>query len=282
MTNQPHPLLKPPQIETYERDGALVLKGFFKEDIVALRHGFEKVLQQPSIHGRESAEAGDRGRFFEDYCNWERIPEFRNWIETSCAAQIAGEATQSETIQIFHEHILIKEPQTVKSTPYHQDLPYYCVKGHKTASYWIPLDPVTEENTLRVVLGSHNWPQLIRPTRWATNEPWYPTEDEFMEMPKIEEGNFEILAPELELGDAILFNFKTVHGAPGNLTPNRRRAFSARFIGDDVRYINRGGETSPPFEGIGLQDNDRMREDWFPIVWKREASTLNHSSAFFR
>ena len=32
-----------------------------------------------------------------------------------------------------------------------------------------------------------------------------------------------------------------------------RRAFSMRFIGDDVKYIDRGGPTSPPFDGINLK-----------------------------
>ena len=48
---------------------------------------------------------------------------------------------------------------------------------------------------------------------------------------------------------------------------NRRRAFSMRFIGDDVRYVDRGSETSPPFTGINLKTGATMRKDWFPIVW---------------
>jgi hypothetical protein len=40
-----------------------------------------------------------------------------------------------------------------------------------------------------------------------------------------------------------------------------------RFLGDDVRYIERGGSTSPPFEGINLKSGDFMREDWFPIIF---------------
>ena len=46
-------------------------------------------------------------------------------------------------------------------------------------------------------------------------------------------------------------------------------AFSMRFIGDDVRYIDRGGETSPPFTGINLKSGDNLRVDWFPVVWSR-------------
>jgi len=69
------------------------------------------------------------------------------------------------------------------------------------------------------------------------------------------------------LGDAILFNFKVLHSSPGNSENIPRRAFSMRFIGDDVKYIDRGGETSPPFKGIDLRIGSKMREDWFPVVW---------------
>jgi ectoine hydroxylase-related dioxygenase (phytanoyl-CoA dioxygenase family) len=90
-----------------------------------------------------------------------------------------------------------------------------------------------------------------------------------MEMPSVENLNNEIMIPDLKLGDAVLFNFKVVHGASGNNFKDRRRAFSMRFIGDDVRYIDRGGETSPPFTGINLKPGDVLRTDWFPIIWKK-------------
>ena len=77
----------------------------------------------------------------------------------------------------------------------------------------------------------------------------------------------DIYIPELNLGDAVLFNFKIVHGSSGNSTLESRRAFSMRFIGDDVRYIDRGGPTSPPFDGINLRSGDLMREDWFPKIF---------------
>ena len=76
-----------------------------------------------------------------------------------------------------------------------------------------------------------------------------------------------ILKPEMNLGDAILFNFKVLHSSPGNSENIPRRAFSMRFMGDDVKYIDRGGETSPPFKGIDLKIGAKMREDWFPVVW---------------
>ena len=88
-----------------------------------------------------------------------------------------------------------------------------------------------------------------------------------MDLPKVEKFKNDILIPELNLGDAVLFNFKTVHSSTGNNTLKSRRAFSMRFIGDDVRYISRGGATSPPFDGINLKSGDLMREDWFPRIF---------------
>jgi ectoine hydroxylase-related dioxygenase (phytanoyl-CoA dioxygenase family) len=88
-----------------------------------------------------------------------------------------------------------------------------------------------------------------------------------MDLPSSKELENNILIPELSLGDAVLFNFKTVHGSTGNNTSKSRRAFSMRFIGDDVKYIDRGGPTSPPFDGIKLKTGDLMREDWFPKVF---------------
>ena len=88
-----------------------------------------------------------------------------------------------------------------------------------------------------------------------------------MDLPPSKEFEKNILIPELSLGDAVLFNFKTVHGSTGNNSSKSRRAFSMRFIGDDVKYIDRGGPTSPPFDGINLKTGDLMRDDWFPKVF---------------
>jgi len=73
---------------------------------------------------------------------------------------------------------------------------------------------------------------------------------------------------ELAPGDAVLFDFLTLHGAPGNTCPGRRRGFSTRWLGDDARYAVRQGTTSPPYPDIGLEDGERLREDWFPVVWR--------------
>jgi len=168
------------QIKDYQTDGVIIVKDIFKEWIEPLRKGFQKVLDNPSKHGRENVNDGN-GRFFEDYCNWERIEEFKDCIFNSPGPQIVAEATNSKSAQIFHEHIFIKEPGTYKETPWHQDMPYYCVDGNDTGSFWIPLDEVDSENNLKLILGSHKWQKLIRPTKWSNNQSWYEDDSSFMD-----------------------------------------------------------------------------------------------------
>jgi len=255
------------EIDFFKSQGAIVIKNIFSPWIDLLRKGFEKVLKEPGPNARENVK-NEEGRFFEDYCNWQRITEFKKFAEESPAAQIVAEATGSKSIQLFHEHIFVKNPGTAKETPWHQDMPYYCVDGNDTGSFWIPLDPISKNNSLQVLLGSHKFPKLIRPTKWSNNQPWYKDDDNFMDMPDVKSMKKNILNPKMNLGDAILFNFKVLHSSSGNSEKIPRKAFSMRFIGDDVRYIDRGGETSPPFKGIDLKIGAKMREDWFPVVWK--------------
>ena len=254
------------EIDLYKNQGAIVIKNVFNPWINLLRVGFEKVLKEPGPHARENAK-NNEGRFFEDYCNWHRIKEFKNFAEQSPAAQIVAEATGSKSIQLFHEHIFVKDPGTSQETPWHQDMPYYCVDGNDTGSFWIPLDSISRENSLKILLGSHKLPKLVRPTKWSNNQPWYINDNNFMDMPNLKSIKNNIFMPELNLGDAILFNFKVLHSSSGNLENIPRRAFSMRFIGDDVKYIERSGETSPPFKGINLKNGEKMRKDWFPVVW---------------
>ena len=45
----------------------------------------------------------------------------------------------SATARFFHEHVLVKEPRTESRTPWHHDLPYYCIDGTQTVSFRTPL-----------------------------------------------------------------------------------------------------------------------------------------------
>jgi ectoine hydroxylase-related dioxygenase (phytanoyl-CoA dioxygenase family) len=263
-----HQLITQDHIDTFQRDGVVLVKGLFKDHVETLRTGIDRNMAEPGPYGAENLKAGEGGRFFDDYCNWTRIAEFEEVIRTSPAAEVAADLMSSNRVQVFHDHVLVKEPGTSKPTPWHQDGPYYFVDGIQNVSFWSPMDAVTGAS-LRCVAGSHAWEKPVLPTRWLAETSFYPNDDDYMPVPDPDAEGMDIREWEMEPGDAVAFNYGTLHGARGNTTQARRRAFSLRLVGDDARYVDRAGPTSPPFPGHGMVAGQTLREDWFPVIYQR-------------
>ena len=252
-------------IEDFQRDGAVLVPGLWADWVDDLSSGIARNMAEPGPHAAENLRPGEGGRFFDDYCNWQRIPEFERVIRASRVAEVAAALMGSARVQLFHDHVLVKEPGTARPTPWHQDGPYYFVEGRQTVSFWSPIDPV-DSASLRCVAGSHRWPREVLPTRWLSEDTFYPDPDAYMPVPDPDAEGMRVLEWAMRPGDAVAFDFRTLHGARGNTTTARRRAFSLRLVGDDARYVARPGPTSPPFEGHGMAPGERLREDWFPVL----------------
>ena len=251
-------------VRAYQEDGAVLVKGLFADWVEPLRAGVAKNMADP-LQPMPTLKPGETGGFFDDYCNWNRIPEFEDSIFKSDVGKVAAALMGSEKVQLFHDHVLVKEPGTAKPTPWHTDGPYYFVEGRQTVSFWCPLDPVSEAS-LRCVAGSHLWEKDVLPTRWMAETNFYPGDHTYMPVPDPEAEGMRILEWQMEPGDAVAFNYRTLHGARGNTTTNRRRAFSLRLVGDDARYVERPGPTSPPYPGHGMVAGQPLRSDWFPFI----------------
>jgi len=255
-------------IDDYRRDGAVALRGLFVDWVETLRVGIARNRASPGPDVKIYSGEKGSGRFFGDYCNWDRIPEYREFIFKSPAAEIGRQLMGSKTVRLFHEHVLVKEASADVATPWHQDQPYYCVDGSQTVSLWIPLDPVPRERTLEFVAGSHLWGKYFRPERF--NKTPLNENDGLEPVPDIDgqRDKYRVIGWALEPGDAVAFNYKTLHGAPANRSVSeQRRAFSLRLLGDDARFARREGVvTSPPFRSVTLAHGAVMDAPEFPLL----------------
>jgi len=252
----------------FQSNGVVLLKKIIDQKwIEELRKGIEYNFQNPSEYKCVYEETDDQEIFYDDYCNWQRIKEYKNFIFNSDIAKVAGSLMQSNKVNLFHEHVLIKEKGSKKRTPWHQDQGYYCVQGKDNVSIWIPLDKIDINSSMEFILGSHKWNKIFLPTKFKGYD-YDHKDEEFEKIPDIEKNRdkYQIISYECDVGDAIAFNYAMIHAAYGNNSKNRRRAFSIRFTGDDARYIQRKGEMSPPFPDIKLNNNDVLDSETFPVL----------------
>ena len=99
------------QIKEFQQNGAVCLRQAFDPswlDLLAV--GIEKNRKDPGPYACQYTPADKEGDFYDDYCNWNRFDEYRDFLFNSPAAEISGRITQSKQVRLFHEHILVKEP----------------------------------------------------------------------------------------------------------------------------------------------------------------------------
>jgi len=259
-------------IDDFQEHGVVVLRGVFTDWVETLQRGVERNMADPGPYTKGYTPEGGSGRFFGDYCNWQRVPEYKDFVCHSAAGAIAGQLMRSKEARFFHEHVLVKEPGTAEATPWHHDQPYYGIDATKSCSLWIPLDAVPEGTCPEFVAGSHRWGRQFLP-RMFSGDDYIRADDDHEPIPDFDahRADYDIRTWSVEPGDAIAFHFLTVHGAPPNLsTTRRRRAFSARWVGDDATYAVRAGATSPPFPELAgrLAHGDPLDVPEFPVIWQ--------------
>jgi ectoine hydroxylase-related dioxygenase (phytanoyl-CoA dioxygenase family) len=260
-------------IDAFQGQGAIVLRGLLRpREVELLRGGIDENLAHPSPRAKVASGGEDPGWFIEDFCNWQENERYRRLIFESALGEVGARLMGSRSARLYHDHMLTKEPGTLQRTPWHQDQPYYNISGRQNCSFWIPVDPVSRESTLEFVAGSHLGAWLMPRSFLDAQARWFP-EGSLADLPDIDGGRdrYRILGWQLEPGDAVCFHMLTLHASGGVGADKRRRVFSVRLIGDDIRHAPRRWTTSPEFPGLSqeLPAGAPMEHPLFPQLWPR-------------
>jgi len=259
------------QIAAWRRDGVVPLHNVFTGDWLALlEEGVEAAMAAPSKVSKNYAKEG-KGKFFTDHFMYRRIDAFRRFLYDSPAAALAARLMGATRLNLFDEHLLVKEPGTENPTYWHQDLPYFEMAGTQLVSLWIPLDPVTARTgAMRFVPGSHLWGKLYRPIRIGLGEEVEEAEALDGPAPDIDAApeKYGVRTVDLNPGDCVAFHASILHGATANSSPSiRRRALAVRFAGDDVTWQPRAYIPSVP-DRPDLTAGGPIDSDQYPVVWR--------------
>ena len=245
----------------FDRDGAVLLRGLIDQTAQdSLREAIARELERPQ-------------EFFGRRLLWRSDPDFARFCRESCTPQIISELFGTSTVNLFMDQLFAKAPGTITRTGWHNDLPYWPIKGWQVATTWVALDPITKENgALELIRGSHKWNRRYQPfqpdlhggaivSKGAEGETYDPLPDF-----ETERDRHDIISWEMQPGDVLVFHAMTVHGAAGNNTAEQwRRAYAIRYTGEDVRYYEPA--TNEWLYNPALTTGDVLDSEMYPRVF---------------
>jgi len=275
--------ITPNEVETYHRDGVLKLSGMFDKDwIEILNKGLDVNIETPTRRSRIWYKDTSGRSMFYDHTAWQGIEEYRKFIFNSPAAQICGQLMDSATVNFFFDSVFVRSTGTQFETPWHQDEPYWSVEGYDACSLWMPLVPVKRKSSLSFVPGSHRLKTVFKQYNFGDLNPVRKknvdqvdfsdiAEQEFPDI-NAEPGHFGVVSWDMQPGDCIAFNGRTMHGGSGKLDGDcDLRVFTTKWVGDDVRIKFRDCGMDPDHSSDmikkGLKPGDRPDTDLYPRIW---------------
>ncbi len=266
-------------IDAFARDGVVCIRGLLDAAWIERMIGaIDRIEHNPGPF-RERYNPDSSGVFFSEKFMWTFDPDFRAFIFDSPAAGVAGRLMGATKINVFYDHLMVKEPGADSPTPWHQDLNYWPAEGRQICSMWMAFDTVRLDNGgLEFVRGSHLGKARYQPFDFRGDGAM--ETDEFAPLPDIENHreDYDIVSWDLEPGDAVVFHALILHSARANATADRRRrALSTRWAGDDMRYIERK-KTIRLLYDPGLAPGDPLDCELFPVVWPRPEHTTNRGN----
>ena len=270
-THDPVGSITPEMIEAFERDGVVLLREALSPEWLMLTEmGLARVLADSGVK-KQQFFVGEDGEFQETVRNFDNAFEIRRLLFDSPIAAIMGRFMNSKNVWYYSDEFFIKTSGGNERTPWHQDTPYFPVAGSQIASIWITLDPLSKDECLEFVVGSHKETMF---DGFDPRNPGDPTSGFYNEglpiLPDIEANrdDFPIVSWELAPGDIILSSPSTIHGGGPTHLNSQRRALAVRTFGDDVVLAERPSSqpTVPQTPGLSiyLKPGDPLRSPWYP------------------
>ncbi|MGH0037986.1 MAG: phytanoyl-CoA dioxygenase family protein [Myxococcota bacterium] len=300
--------ITPEEIETYRRDGVVCLRGLLPPEWVSVlrkaldrieddhrarkqagreRDGaFEAVTDRAhlmtlaplaevaeqagaSILREREAREGDGEYLLVNNASRDDR-EIRRMAVEGPLAEAAAALFGAGKINFLFDQVFVKQPGAVARTAFHQDQGYFRVDGEQCASFWTACEPVDRENgAMGYIKGSHRW-ELHAPNVFVSQMTG--GGHGLPQLPDIEgnEDEYDIVYYDVEPGDVLVHDYRTVHGSRGNVSATRgRRSVALRYGGDDLVYLDRPSAPEEFPTDVGLADGDPLDGEVFPVVWRR-------------
>ncbi len=272
-------ILTPNEINQFKTDGAILLKGKFNNKwIEKLKEGIKKGKKNPSPRFVNHTKDKNLPGYYEDFWTWNLHEEFKDFIFNSPMSKIASELMSAKKINLVMDNWFFREAGSKSMPPFHHDISYFDFEGSMCV-LWIPLESVTKEDGIAWVKGSHLWNKLFLRTRF--NDGHYVDGEEgivngkkYELAPDILENkdNYEFLQWDLNVGDCIYFDIRTLHGGLNTaLSKKDIHRYTLRMAKENSKIIYRGDwarEERAIMEANGYKNGDDLSGKMFPTLYE--------------
>ena len=272
------PLVTPTEIETFRRDGVVALRGVFDPEwLDLLDRGITRNMAEPSPRFEARTSEASQARYCEDFWVWSLFPEFERFVRESPVSALAAQLLGAQRINLVMDNWFLREAGSRARPPWHHDIAYFDFEG-RMCVLWMPLEPCRREEGIAFVRGSHLWDRLFlrvyfkdhavaAPPGWV-NGKYYEAPPDIEADPE----SFDLVAFDVEPGDCLMFDMRTLHGALAETVPDRTiRRYSLRMTAEDGRISYRGDWAKAEraiFEAAGHREGDSLDSPFFPRLWQ--------------
>jgi ectoine hydroxylase-related dioxygenase (phytanoyl-CoA dioxygenase family) len=219
------------QIDSYQRDGHIFLRGVAsKEEVAAYRPIITEVLKSVVESKDSQGRVDDYSSLFLQVTNvWRMSEALKRFVFARRFAKIAAELMGVDGVRLYHDQVLFKPPGG-KQTPWHQDQYYWPLDTENTITMWMPLVDVPKEmGPMMFAAGSHKLGYLgDRPISEDAHEYFASI---------IGEKGFDSVNYELEAGDATFHSGLLLHSAHPNTTDQTREVITIIYYADGARIL---------------------------------------------
>jgi phytanoyl-CoA dioxygenase PhyH len=248
----------PRQLAQFERDGFVVLPGYFSDaEIAPLR---DACHSDPSIGGRLRAVADSSGKA-QEIIEWTTFSDDYVGVVPRLARLIDGaEALLGKPVYHWHSKLSMKAPHSEGRWDWHQDYPYWYDEGCLSPDMltcMIAVDPATRANgCVNLIPGSHRYGRIDHVPIGASSG----CDPQRLELIQRRSPPVPV---EMNSGDACFFHCNTLHASSGNSTDFPRTLLHCTYNAiDNSPFIEEGQEHHRyrPFDKIA--DSALLEHRW--------------------
>ncbi|MAI80195.1 MAG: hypothetical protein CL917_14700 [Deltaproteobacteria bacterium] len=272
----PKPLTQK-QIDTFQRDGFLVVPGALSADEVeSFGTAVDYAVKQRSRGDHRSVEEKTiyEQSFIQCMNLWEDHPDVRVATFNRGLAEMAALLLDTPGIRVWHDQALYKEPGG-RETDAHQDLPFWPIRPAHQVTAWIPFQGVTQEmGAMAYLPGSHRvgLKKFVDITHLMHPEP-YP----ILEDPAV--AAIEPVWVECMPGDVVFHHSLTVHLASPNTTDQMRRVFCIIYFADGCVRAAPWPHVSVDRQNVGV--GEIVQGEVTPLAWPRAEGDIPETPSDF-